>query len=285
MRVGFSADGARRALNEIITGLWSFTDAQGLLTDDVNERTGGAGVTVDGLLIRDAGIPEAAVTAHEAALAILESQIVNGTLLARLGSAETITGEWIHAGILRARSTLIMDDYTLATDRIIGASVAGDSNDRFFVNAAGTLLWGTGAAPGDTNLFRNAAGELATADNFRVGGILDLAGDIELSSSDVTLTTGAKNNQATGTATVLRILLSTGVVNITGFAGGRTGRMLAIMNLGGSALTLNDEDAGSTAANRMLFTGGADHVLAERDIALLWYDTATSRWKLLASTV
>jgi len=39
-------------------------------------------------------VAEAAVTAHEAALTILESQITDGALLARVGGNETITGTW-----------------------------------------------------------------------------------------------------------------------------------------------------------------------------------------------
>lgn len=62
--------------------------------DVINEETAGSGVTVDGLLIKDNGIPEAAVTDHEAALTILESQITNGTILARVGSIETIAAQW-----------------------------------------------------------------------------------------------------------------------------------------------------------------------------------------------
>lgn len=40
----------------------------GIKADVIAESTGAAGVTIDGLLIKDSGIPEAAVTAHEAAI-------------------------------------------------------------------------------------------------------------------------------------------------------------------------------------------------------------------------
>lgn len=39
-------------------------------------------------------VPEAAVTQHEAALSIAESQIPDGSILARLAAAETVTGQW-----------------------------------------------------------------------------------------------------------------------------------------------------------------------------------------------
>jgi len=77
-----------------ITVAHTFAHANGFLTDTITERSSAAGVTVDGLLIKDGGIPEAAVTAHEAALTILESQITNAGLLARVGSVEEITAAW-----------------------------------------------------------------------------------------------------------------------------------------------------------------------------------------------
>lgn len=50
-----------------------------LHVDTINEDTAAAGVTIDGLLIQDGSIPEAAVTEHEAALTIAVGQIT-GTL-------------------------------------------------------------------------------------------------------------------------------------------------------------------------------------------------------------
>jgi hypothetical protein len=50
-------------------------DATTLIGNTITEKTGGSGVTVDGLLIKDSGIPEGAVTAHEAALSITLSQL------------------------------------------------------------------------------------------------------------------------------------------------------------------------------------------------------------------
>jgi hypothetical protein len=44
--------------------------------------------------IPDAVVPASAVTQHEASLTILESQITDGTILARVGGNEAITGSW-----------------------------------------------------------------------------------------------------------------------------------------------------------------------------------------------
>ena len=58
-----------------------------IFVDSILESTTAAGVTIDGLLIKDAGIPSAAVTAHEGDLGITETQITN------LGTAITLNAD------------------------------------------------------------------------------------------------------------------------------------------------------------------------------------------------
>lgn len=50
--------------------------------------------------IPDANVPASAVTQHQAAFSIAETQIPDGALLARVGSIETITQQWTHAARL-----------------------------------------------------------------------------------------------------------------------------------------------------------------------------------------
>lgn len=67
--------------------------------------------------------------------------------------------------------------------------------------------------------------------------------------------------------------------NITGIAGGRQGLRLLLVNTGGFAITLKNDDANSTAANRIL-GGGADVVIAATTgSAQLVYDDTTARWR------
>lgn len=75
---------ARVGADETISGLYTFSNAAGLLTDVIGERTAAAGVTVDGLLIKDGGIPQAAVTAHQAALSIATTQLTGNMPDARI---------------------------------------------------------------------------------------------------------------------------------------------------------------------------------------------------------
>ena len=75
----------------------------------------------------DARIAESNITQHEAALTILESQITDGSLLARVGSTETITVAWVFGNNA--------DPYTLAINP--GLADQGDIEFR----DGGTVRW------------------------------------------------------------------------------------------------------------------------------------------------
>lgn len=50
---------------ETISGLWSFSNASGLLTNIIGERTAAAGVTIDGVLLKDGGVTGTLQTAAQ----------------------------------------------------------------------------------------------------------------------------------------------------------------------------------------------------------------------------
>jgi parallel beta-helix repeat protein len=73
--------------------------------------------------------------------------------------------------------------------------------------------------------------------------------------------------------------------SITGIAGGWPGRRLTLINVGGFAITLKNQDVGSVAGNRIVGTGAADVVLTA-DTAItnrvnLVYDDTTARWRVV----
>ena len=80
-----------------------------------------------------------------------------------------------------AANTLTTDDnllsygqlYTeraLATSNSYASTVTGDADVRYSMNAAGTMLWGDGTNPQDTNLYRSTANTLKTDDSLVVAG-------------------------------------------------------------------------------------------------------------------
>jgi hypothetical protein len=80
---------------------------------------------------------------------------------------------------------------TAATDRAFQAQVAGDANKRHDVLANGRHEWGSGSAVADTNLYRNAVGELKTDTK------LTAAGDIQSTAGNVICGTAGKGLQVT----------------------------------------------------------------------------------------
>lgn len=84
------------------------------------------------------------------------------------------------------------------------------------------------------------------------------------------------------TAAVLRLDASN-AVKITGLAGGEEGRVLVVANVSTAVdgdIILTAEDAASTAANR--FAVDNDTVLEPGSAAVLWYDSVSSRWRIVA---
>jgi hypothetical protein len=70
--------------------------------------------------------------------------------------------------------------------------------------------------------------------------------------------------------------------NLTGIAGGYGGRVLLLCNVGAQNVVLV-HDATSTAANRFLCPGSANYTLNANDSVMLWYDTTSSRWRVIAA--
>lgn len=303
MRVSLGADAAQVNVDEVILGLWRFANALGLLTDVIGERTAAAGVTVDGLLIKDAGIPEAAVTAHEAALAILESQITDGTILARLAAAESITGLWSFAHAQGLLTNLIgertggtgvtvdgvrcidrsvnVPDFSAIADAFIVSSLTGDTTERFTQQADGRHEWGPGNAARDTNLFRNAANELKTDDALTVALAFTTQHDFIVPVLRELL--AAQGNNIDMTGKTIYYVDSTGAQNISGFAGGLAGKIIAVVNRDAvDTITLLHASGGSSVGNRMALPGDANVPIATRQAVLLMYNTTDNDWRIMS---
>lgn len=62
---------------------------------------------------------------------------------------------------------------------------------------------------------------------------------------------------------------------------GEGGKLLYITNISAFTLTLNHQDAASTAANRIIGIAGANTNVAAGQNTCLIYDTTTNRWRIL----
>lgn len=90
---------------------------------------------------------------------------------------------------------------------------------------------------------------------------LDVNGAIATREFDLTLANGANQNVVIGVSGFAHIIGPTAAFNIGGFAGGSPGRILFLFNDVNQTLTINNQDAGSTATNRIRTMTGANLVL------------------------
>lgn len=109
-----------------------------------------------------------------------------------------------------------------------------------------------------------------------------LVGGGVLSPAAITVSQNDYNPAGLGTCTVLR-LTATGAVNITGLTAPTTGQQLILLaNVGSNTITLTNEDASSTAANRFDLAGNFG--LGGGGLTLLAYDVTSSRWRLIPAS-
>ncbi len=204
----------------------------------------------------------------------------------------------------------------------IQAQTAGTSDYGARIDAADTqTLWLSGnadnttAAAGiafgasrDTNLYRSAADTLKTDDSLVVGTNLSLSGSGTFTSGTGTVTlqgntdvaatvslatkagttyttAGSANNVAISTASLYILDTSGAAQTITGIAAGRDGQQLTLVNADASlVVTISNESASSTAANRITTGTGADITIPAGSSLSLVYDSTNSRWRTVGTT-
>lgn len=102
------------------------------------------------------------------------------------------------------------------------------------------------------------------------------------------LSAGNNNNyNPTGlaSAVVLRIGASSGAPFLTGISGGSSGRVLTLVNVNTDDIAITHDDASSTAANRFYLANGATIVVRDNGSVTVWYDSTSSRWRVLSTNL
>jgi hypothetical protein len=95
---------------------------------------------------------------------------------------------------------------------------------------------------------------------------------------------GETDNLALGSTNSYFLLSgNAAVANITGIAGGVAGRVIVLVNTGSKAITLNSDNASSTATNEFHFAGSSDVILASDGSVTLLYDGTLTKWRMIAS--
>lgn len=275
-----------KTATETISGAWTFSHTNGIATDMIVERTGAAGVTIDGLLIKDSGIPQAAVTTHQAALTILESQITNAGLLARVADTETVSGLWTfsNAGGLKtdiiaersAASGVTIDGLLIKDSGIPQAAVTTHeaaidhdaltnfvSGEHFLQSAittVGTVATGTwsattiAVAKGGTNLTGYTTGDVIYASSATVLAKLPIGSPGEV----LAVALGLPSWEPAGTpgAHVIATTAGLGASHTTsGLTAGQVLRATAATTAAFQALTAADIGTGTFGAGDFTFPG------------------------------
>lgn len=188
-------------------------------------------------------------------------------------------------------NAMVGDSGSGGTKGLVPAPASGDAAAGKFLKADGTFAVPTGSGtgcvpPGNANAVLTDHGSGGTCDaatNLTNDGTtvtdtkaLVLSGDLS-----PTALSGAVNDYApTGFSAAFRVRQDGGAAdrNITGLAGGASGRVVTIVNIGTTNnLVLKDASGSSSAANRFLF--GADVTLGPSQSIALHYDTTSSRWR------
>ncbi len=114
---------------------------------------------------------------------------------------------------------------------------------------------------------------------------LDIAGDLSTRYTNYTAVNGANNNIVIGTSSFVRVTGPSAAYSITGVAGGVDGKMLTIFNSTAQTITISNESASSTAANRITtLASTGDVVINGKGGVDLIYSAADSRWLVVATS-
>jgi hypothetical protein len=182
---------------------------------------------------------------------------------------------------------ITINDGTAANLVAYELATAGVLRSYFRGNDSGTYLRTVTAAPvyfgyngSDVVQIGNNTMSIGSAPT--PAATLDVNGSVAYRSGGLTLVNGANQNAALPATEYVRITGPTGAFNIGGLTGGVNGRIVTLHNTVAFAMTLNNEDAGSTAGNRITTLTGANVTLrAGTSAATLQYDATASRWILI----
>lgn len=115
------------------------------------------------------------------------------------------------------------------------------------------------------------------------GKVYPIAGSFAYQPTGVTLSANT-NNLGIGANTLVR-LSSTGNYDLTGIvplasAETNVGRVIYLLNVGANNISLKNEDALSTAANRFVTHNGSHITLSANHLVMALYDGSLSRWRI-----
>ncbi len=140
--------------------------------------------------------------------------------------------------------------------------------------AANTQAWSVGGSEGMR----------LTTTGLGIGGTpaakADVNGDLATRAASPAALAATENDYAGAAGfSFARLSGAGGGSTVTGIAGGVDGRFLVVVNISANTITINHQDLGSAAANRVITSTGVAVILTADDAAFFMYDATTSRWR------
>lgn len=136
-----------------------------------------------------------------------------------------------------------------------------------------------------TNDLYNAIIETNNTDRLSINsdGFTQILNDLGIKQGAANSTTGTQNNVSTSGLSYIRFT-GASATSITGLSNGSDGKILVITNKTGTQLTLNNNNSGSLAANRILTGTGADLAIENNASVLAIYDSTASLWNVVGGS-
>lgn len=111
---------------------------------------------------------------------------------------------------------------------------------------------------------------------------LDINGSLALNAGSVGLSNGVNNDVDIGENSFIRIIGITAPSSITGFTDGVDGRLMILVNTTNQPLTIEHQNGGSGAWNRIVTGDGGPVVINAAGSCSFIYDVTAHRWRVIA---
>ena len=149
------------------------------------------------------------------------------------------------------------------------------ANNRIANTQTGTLVQFVGA----NNAIQSASGRQTSVNAATPNNTFDINGGLSIRDQSITLVNGANNNVVLpSNAGTLYTTGPTGAYNISGIAGGVSGRKLTLVNYTLQTMTLNHNSGSSSVGNKIFIGGSADLAITGYGAAELTYVAGASGW-------
>lgn len=162
------------------------------------------------------------------------------------------------------------------TGKTVGSNITVDLTTGSVTSSGSITVGGTGKTVG-----ANITADLNLANPNTWTGTQTFGGVALTPITQAALVANTDNYALSGSISNFRIS-SSAPVNLTGIAGGVSGRVLRLQNVGANAITLKSQTT-SIATNQFDLPGGSDIILGPKGAVTLIYDSTLGFWEVVAT--